>query len=133
MRRCKLKHEQHDSGECARTPASRASRWRRNQLHISTTASPITSHDALNCPPCQLALALFPTLSPSGTMAPPARRLRLALLAVVALLSFLSTVVHAASGEKLQKSRQHPLKGSIDKAKAREACPDYTSYARHRQ
>lgn len=55
----------------------------------------------------------------------PIRCLRLILLAVAALPS-----VHAASDKK---GGQHALKASIDNAKAREACPDYTAYARHRQ
>lgn len=54
----------------------------------------------------------------------PIRCLRLILLAVTALPS-----VHAASDKK---GGQHALKASIDNAKAREACPDYTAYARHR-
>ncbi|KAK0661855.1 Meiotically up-regulated gene 157 protein [Lasiodiplodia hormozganensis] len=54
----------------------------------------------------------------------PIRCLRLILLAVAALPS-----VHAASDKK---GGQHALKASIDNAKAREACPDYTAYARHR-
>lgn len=51
------------------------------------------------------------------------RCLRLVLLAAVALPSFVGHGAHAASG-------QHLL---ADDAKAREACPDYTAYARHRQ
>lgn len=70
-------------------------------------------------------------------MPPHSRCLLLRLLAVVALLSVINHGVRAASDEKLlgpgKKSGQHPLKGSIDNAKARAACPDYTAYARHRQ
>ncbi|GME24462.1 hypothetical protein GTA08_BOTSDO04512 [Neofusicoccum parvum] len=71
-------------------------------------------------------------------MHPPVRRLRLALLAatVVALLSLADHGVHAAADDRLlnpeKKSGQHPLKGPADSARAREACPDYTAYARHR-